>query len=278
MLHICSPFLPNPIPEPKIKCIYLAESAHIPSKNAHQQQQETALWSICENLQHEVNCLKRGHKDDGDKADDEDEPTDKGMRQKKKKKLTKGKIRTDLLNRPLQELSAAEKTTCEELNVLIPRFLMSRGLPWTQLRLMIVMGVTVEKICERIIDRTANIVWNEQNFTYMGFGKDRDAETCTLRHKDISFTKKDIVAFAKDKFWNLKHKYAEVSETEGGEQEEEALFARIEWTYPTLLLETEYMSEELSELETDNEEEKKAHHKILLQKAGFVSGLHLLVL
>lgn len=74
-----------------------------------------ALRSICENLQHEVNHLKRGHKDDGDKADDEDEPTDKGMRQKKKKKLTKGKIRTYLLNRPLQELSAAEKTTREEL-------------------------------------------------------------------------------------------------------------------------------------------------------------------
>lgn len=32
------------------------------------------------------------------------------------------------------------------------------------------------------------------------------------------------------------------------------------------------MSEELSELETDNEEEKKAHHKILLQKAGFVGS------
>ncbi|KAG1863495.1 hypothetical protein C8R48DRAFT_773540 [Suillus tomentosus] len=74
-----------------------------------------ALRSICENLQHEVNRLKCGHKDDGDEADDEDEPTDKGMRQKKKKKLTKGKIRTYLLNRPLQELSAAEKTTREEL-------------------------------------------------------------------------------------------------------------------------------------------------------------------
>ncbi|KAG1817267.1 uncharacterized protein BJ212DRAFT_1480497 [Suillus subaureus] len=66
-----------------------------------------ALWSICENLQHEVNCLKHSHKDDGDEADDEDEPTDKGMCQKKKKKLMKGKIRMYLLNCPLQELSAS---------------------------------------------------------------------------------------------------------------------------------------------------------------------------
>ncbi|KAG1882056.1 hypothetical protein F4604DRAFT_1678507 [Suillus subluteus] len=217
--------------------------------------QVQALWSICENLQHEVNCLKCGHKDDGDKADDEDEPTDKGEF-----------IKNECLDTAIFDVTGTSMDTIETDDS-------DGGDGGEDLR----EGVQAMRN-KKIIDRAANIVWNEQNFTYVGFGKDRDAETCTLRHKDISFMKKDIVAFAKDKFWNLKRKYAEVSETEGGEQEEEVPFARIEWTYLTLLLETEYMSEELSELETDNEEEKKAHHKILLQKAGFVSGLRLLVL
>ncbi|KAG0703215.1 hypothetical protein DFH29DRAFT_998670 [Suillus ampliporus] len=131
---------------------------------------------------------------------------------------------------------------------------------------------------------------------YVEFGKDRDAETCTLRHKDISFTKKNIVAFTKDKFRNLKRKYAEVTDSskQAKRQKQKVVNKRkkrrkqlckdradpsVIKAYTkeygadlTLLLETEYMSEEISELETDNEEEKKAHHKILLQKAGFIGS------
>ncbi|KAG1817262.1 uncharacterized protein BJ212DRAFT_1299401 [Suillus subaureus] len=118
---------------------------------------------------------------------------------------------------------------------------------------------------KKIIDHAANIVWNEQN--------DCDAETCTLGHKDI-------IAFAKDKFLNLK------DSSKRAKCQKQKVVNKRKKHYPsvieaytkeygadlTLLLETEYMSEELSELETDNEEEKKAHHKILLQKAGFIGS------
>ncbi|KAG2045623.1 hypothetical protein BDR06DRAFT_1051460 [Suillus hirtellus] len=245
-----------------------------------------ALWSICKNLQHKVNCLKCGHKDDGDEADDEDKPTDKGMHQKKKKKLTKDKIQTYLLNCPLQEISAAEKTTCEELQECLDTAIFD------------VTGTSMDTIETDDSDGgDANIVWNEQNFMYVGFGKDREAETCTLGHKDISFTKKDIIVFTKDKFWNLKCKYAEVmdSSKRAKHQKQKVVnkrkkcckqlckdradpsvieaYTKEYGTDPTLLLETDYMSEELSELETDNEEKKKAHHKMLLCGKWFFNDI-----
>ncbi|KAG2133011.1 hypothetical protein DEU56DRAFT_914036 [Suillus clintonianus] len=260
-----------------------------------------ALQGICENLQLEVNRLKRAHQDDGDEADYEDEPVDKGVRQKKKKKLAKGKIRTYLLNRPLQELSAAEKTTREELQECLDAAIFdvtgtsmdtietdeSNGGdggedPREGEKLQFAFGGDkgVQALRnKKIIDRAANIVWNEQH--------DHDAETCTLGHKDVSFTKKDIVAFAKDKFRNLKRKYAEVTDSSkrAKRQKQKVVnkrkkrhpsvieaYTKEYGADPTLLLETEYMSEEISELETDNKEKKKAHHKILLQKAGFVGS------
>ncbi|KAG1755256.1 uncharacterized protein EDB91DRAFT_1077232 [Suillus paluster] len=197
-----------------------------------------------------------------------------------------------------------------------------------------------------------DIVWNEQHLVH-----DCDAETCTLGHKDISFMKKDIVAFAKDKFRNLKHKYAEhwkqkvvnkrkkhrkqryqsvkvvlkgevtqrasasacalrplpeyVPLISGGQRgsptevrgvPEDLVSVEfggtpegLYWDGVRLLrksgVETEQrldypkvnQSEKIrnsgsggtgydTELETDNEEKKKAHHKILLQKAGFVGS------
>ncbi|KAG1766507.1 hypothetical protein EV702DRAFT_1050674 [Suillus placidus] len=235
-----------------------------------------ALRGICENLQHEVDHLKCTQRDDGDEADDEDEPADKSVCQKKKKKLTKGKTRTYLLNRPLQELSAAEKTTRKELQECLDTAIFD------------VTGTSMDTIKTDDSDGgDANIVWNEQNFTYMGFGKDCDAETCTIRHKDISFTKKDIVAFTKDKFRNLKHKYAKCQKQKVVNKRKKRhkqlckdradpsvieAYTKEYGADPALLLETEYMSEEISELKTDNEEAKKAHHKILLQKAGFIGS------
>ncbi|KAG1803020.1 uncharacterized protein BJ212DRAFT_1487237 [Suillus subaureus] len=221
-----------------------------------------ALWSICENLQHEVNHLKCGHKDDGDEADDEDEPTDKGMHQKKKKKkLMKGKIWTYLLNRPLQELSAAEKTTHEELQECLDTAIFDvTGTSMDTIetddsdggnggedlqegeKLQFAFGGDkgVQAMCnKKIIDCAANIVWNEQN-------KQKVVNKRKKHHKQLCKDRVDpsvIEAYTKEYGTDL-----------------------------TLLLETEYMSEELSELETDNEEEKKAHHKILLQKAGFIGS------
>ncbi|KAG2741430.1 hypothetical protein P692DRAFT_201871655 [Suillus brevipes Sb2] len=73
------------------------------------------LRHICENLEKEVNHLKRIQEDDNDDGDDEGDREQNAARPKKKKKSMKDKERTYLLNRPLQDLSPAEKTTREEL-------------------------------------------------------------------------------------------------------------------------------------------------------------------
>ncbi|KAG1861530.1 hypothetical protein DFJ58DRAFT_839674 [Suillus subalutaceus] len=104
-----------------------------------------------------------------------------------------------------------------------------------------------------ICEIAAEIVWMEQQ---------ANKESFNLMHKDINFNKANILMFTKDKFRNYKCKYDERTHVEKGKtcQMNEGRLKAIklfkkcnDGQDPSLLMETDFMSEEVSQLDTDDD-------------------------
>ncbi|KAG2052593.1 hypothetical protein BDR06DRAFT_972974 [Suillus hirtellus] len=94
-------------------------------------------------------------------------------------------------------------------------------------------------ICECAI----RIIWSKQ----------QPAEkTFNLTHKGVKFNKVDMLAFAKDKFCNYKRKYEEYTHKEK---------------------ETDFMSNKLTQLDTDNETRKWTHQEELKKAAQLTTAV-----
>ncbi|KAG2350556.1 hypothetical protein BDR05DRAFT_993938 [Suillus weaverae] len=228
-------------------------------------------------IQPDLESASELQQDDNDDADDKGNREQIASRPKKKKKSMKDKERMYLLNHPLQDLSPAEKMTCEELQKCLDDVIFD------------VTGILMDTIedddsnnqdsddmteadkmhfdfsnekgvkttCNKmVLDHVTKIVWDEQS----------NNESCTLGHNHVKFTQKDVLAFAKDKFCNLKRKYLEVTDDikrqkrqqhklkkDCAEQDIIDAYIKAYGIDPTPILETEYMSEEISQLDTDDD-------------------------
>ncbi|KAJ7660005.1 hypothetical protein B0H17DRAFT_336875 [Mycena rosella] len=133
----------------------------------------------------------------------------------------------------------------------------------------------------KVIDRAVHLVWTEQH--------DPRAETFSLPHRDIKFTREDLAEFAKTIFRGWKRTWTaetdpalakKKAETESkGRQEmrrkelkSNRLKAIPEYKKkykvdPVCVLESDWMSDTISAPDTDDEEKKTAHRRRLVQAA-----------
>ncbi|KAJ6475198.1 hypothetical protein DFH09DRAFT_1379785 [Mycena vulgaris] len=133
----------------------------------------------------------------------------------------------------------------------------------------------------KVLDQVATLIWTEQQNTA--------SKTFCLPHKEIKFTRSDLAEFAKGTFrtWRRKWK-AEQDETLArkqakAESENRQLMRRRELKEnrlkavpnfkkskrrdPAFILETDWMTDEISQPNTDDEERKSAHRRRLVREA-----------
>ncbi|KAG1843345.1 hypothetical protein DFJ58DRAFT_731635 [Suillus subalutaceus] len=133
-----------------------------------------------------------------------------------------------------------------------------------------------------IFSQAVDIVWKEQS----------DKETCSLTHQTVHYTHNDLVAFVKSKFQSYKRKYIEKTD-EGRAVKRQKFNIVNKWLRrqehlaedrkkavddyitrhhidPSELLQPEYMSDQVSELDTDDEDEKQARKKDIQKAANLL--------
>ncbi|KAJ6536419.1 hypothetical protein DFH09DRAFT_1091379 [Mycena vulgaris] len=149
----------------------------------------------------------------------------------------------------------------------------------------------------KVIDYAANLIWMEQS--------NPEADTCHLAHKNVKFTRADLTEFAKGNFRSLKKKSKidgdperarnqarteprgrqemrrkEASGTKSFERCRIIDFSKTEskpyqltrkkyQRDPGFILESDWMSDELSCPDIDDEDQKAAHRRRLVQVAHF---------
>ncbi|KAJ7669696.1 hypothetical protein B0H17DRAFT_1142035 [Mycena rosella] len=135
----------------------------------------------------------------------------------------------------------------------------------------------------KVIDRAAELIWKEQH--------DPKADTFSLLHKDVKFTLADIASFGKTNFRTWKRSWKAETDTAAAAKRarQEAkgrqtmrkkrsqlkrnrLKAPPEYKKrhkknPAFILETDWMSDEISGPDTDDEAKKDIHRKLLVEAA-----------
>ncbi|KAG1881235.1 hypothetical protein F4604DRAFT_1922241 [Suillus subluteus] len=271
-----------------------------------QQPGESPLNEVLRRLQNLEESLKWPHDNDNNNADDKE---DGGTKQLSKKPRKDSKfilnIRTSQLT-PTQKTTRAELQDCVHIAIYNLTGIVASeigkprddkdsdresdtddegGETSTLLKFDFAADVSApanQTICER----ATGIVWSEQ----------QPAEkTSNLTHKDVKFNKADVLAFTKDKFRNYKRKYEERTHEEKGKKRQ-VTKRRTKWRErqrkrkndrlkaiklfkkqneghdPSALLETDFMSDELSQLDTDNEARKRTHREELEKAAQLTTA------
>ncbi|TDL16354.1 hypothetical protein BD410DRAFT_889812 [Rickenella mellea] len=131
-----------------------------------------------------------------------------------------------------------------------------------------------------IIMRAAELVWNEQT----------NDESRRLKHKDVKFTEADLRAFATTVLRSWRRRFEVANNVEKGnkaklqarknkrhQRQRTLKAARLavadlyadghDGANPSCLLETDWMTEEVSSLDTSDDEEKEAHREQIVQAA-----------
>ncbi|KAJ6602584.1 hypothetical protein DFH09DRAFT_1068969 [Mycena vulgaris] len=125
----------------------------------------------------------------------------------------------------------------------------------------------------KVFNCVANLIWSEQ--------KDPESKTFNLPHKNIKFTRPDLVEFVKGTFQTWKRKWKVESNAELAFKQEKTeslncqLMRRCELKQkcfkavpkyikkyklnPVFTLETDLMTDEISQAETDDEDKKAPH-------------------
>ncbi|KAJ7688129.1 hypothetical protein B0H17DRAFT_1203137 [Mycena rosella] len=133
----------------------------------------------------------------------------------------------------------------------------------------------------KVIDRAAELIWKEQH--------DPKADTFSLLHKDVKFTLADIASVGKTNFRTWKRSWKAETDTAAAAKRarQEAkgrqimrkkdlkrnrLKALPEYKKrhkknPAFILETDWMSDEISGPDTDDEAKKDIHRKLLVEAA-----------
>ncbi|KAJ6455919.1 hypothetical protein C8R47DRAFT_1328857 [Mycena vitilis] len=133
----------------------------------------------------------------------------------------------------------------------------------------------------KIIARAAELIWTEQH--------DPKSSTFSLAHKDVSFTRSDLVDFGKTNFRSWKKKWnqtqnnqvaaraaRQASKDRQGMRRKELKqnrlaavkeFRKLHKKNPSCVLESEWMSDEISAPDTDDEDKRKTHRQLLVRKA-----------
>ncbi|KAJ7712855.1 hypothetical protein B0H16DRAFT_1462013 [Mycena metata] len=133
----------------------------------------------------------------------------------------------------------------------------------------------------KILTRAADLIYQEQY--------DSTKTTFSLPHKNVSFTHADLIEFGKTSFRNWKRVYkAENDDTAAANRRKQAskgrqLMRRKELKQgrlgavkeykskykrdPSCILETDWMTDEISAPDTDNENKRKAHRNLLTAAA-----------
>ncbi|KAJ7501379.1 hypothetical protein B0H11DRAFT_2275318 [Mycena galericulata] len=135
----------------------------------------------------------------------------------------------------------------------------------------------------KIITRAADLLWKEQS--------DTTSATFSLPHEDVRFTHSDLADFGKTNFRSWKKTWKTENDPERAaaqarqaskdrqsmrrrELKQNSLSAvkeykKIHKKNPACILESDWMSDEISALETDDGIKKKARRQLLVQKARF---------
>ncbi|KAJ6546299.1 hypothetical protein DFH09DRAFT_1507850 [Mycena vulgaris] len=133
----------------------------------------------------------------------------------------------------------------------------------------------------KVFDQVSKLIWTEQ--------QNPDSETFSLPHKDVKFTRSDLVEFAKGTFRTLRRKWkAEQDETLASKQAKSESdnrqlmrrrelkdnrlkavpkYKKIKRHDPAFILETDWMTDEISQPDTDDEDKKAAHRRRLVREA-----------
>ncbi|KAK6984605.1 hypothetical protein R3P38DRAFT_2662169 [Favolaschia claudopus] len=133
----------------------------------------------------------------------------------------------------------------------------------------------------KIFDRIANLIWSEQH--------DPKSTTYSLNHPTVSFSRDDLLAFAKTNFRTWKNKWrGETDEDVGKKQAKAAQRDRQELRRkelkanrikavpeykrkykrdPMCIMETDWMSDEILAPDTDDEDTKAEHRRRLIKAA-----------
>ncbi|KAJ7887815.1 hypothetical protein B0H14DRAFT_3430427 [Mycena olivaceomarginata] len=132
----------------------------------------------------------------------------------------------------------------------------------------------------KVIDRIADLVWSEQH--------DPKSSTFSLAHADVVFSREDLVEFAKTNFRSWKKNWKADNDPELGRKHAKAeskgrqemrrkeatnrlkvvpAYKKEHQRDPGFMLETDWMSDEISGPDTDDEEAKDAHRRRLIRAA-----------
>ncbi|KAG2151460.1 hypothetical protein DEU56DRAFT_908308 [Suillus clintonianus] len=273
-----------------------------------QQPGESPLNEVLRRLQNLEESLKRPHDNDDNDADDEEDGGTVTKRLSKKPR----KDSKFILNIRTSQLTPAQKTTRAELQDCVRIAIYNlTGIVASEIgkprddedsdresdtdderdetSALLKFDFTADVSApanQTVCERAAGIVWSEQQPV---------EKTSNLTHKDVKFNKADVLAFAKDKFRNYKRKYEERTHEEKGKKRQVTkrrtkrrerqrkrkndrlkaikLFKkRNEGQDPSALLETDFMSDELSQLDTDNEARKRTRREELEKAAQLTTA------
>ncbi|KAF7345918.1 hypothetical protein MVEN_01614000 [Mycena venus] len=118
----------------------------------------------------------------------------------------------------------------------------------------------------KILDHAADLIWTEQS--------DPKAATFSLPHKDVHFTRPDILEFGKTNFRSWKKGWKGANDVAIGERQlkQNRLKAAKEYKEkykknPVCVLETDLMSDEISQPDTDDDAKKADHRQRLIRAA-----------
>ncbi|KAF7339223.1 hypothetical protein MVEN_01999800 [Mycena venus] len=134
-------------------------------------------------------------------------------------------------------------------------------------------AATVEDpINVKIFNRIADLIWTEQH--------DPKSATFSLAHADVLFTREDLVEFAKTNFRSWKTKWRGKNDPEVAQRQAKAAqkdpesesnqgpeYKKKFKRDPICVLETDWMSDEISGPDTDDEDTKADHRRRLVKAA-----------
>ncbi|KAJ7747443.1 hypothetical protein DFH07DRAFT_1062737 [Mycena maculata] len=134
----------------------------------------------------------------------------------------------------------------------------------------------------KVFDRAADLIWREQ--------KDPSSATFSLAHSDVQFPRADLVSFGKTNFRSWKRDWKAKNDTDAAARQAKQAskdrqgmrrremkskrldavkeYKKLHNKNPVCILESDFMTDEISGLDTDDDTKKAEHKKKLRDTAG----------